>query len=417
MNTPTTDRSANHPSRHSPRAGPARVACLLLVTALVTSALPVWASPNGAGGRRALDTMTVNLYIGTEPARILLLDPADPNFLQNLVATVTGLYVELLGSQPPVRLQGVADRIAARMPDVVAVEEATLLRVQSPGDIVTGGTTSATDVVFDYLQILVNALNARGAHYRVASSSQEWDIELPMLHLDAGGNPVVIGAQPDGSPIFLIDDVRQTDREAILVRSDLPPGQLTVSNPQHGHFIAALEFPEVGLSLTRGWCSVDVFTRSQNFRYICTHLEEETAEPIQVLQAQELLNGPASTTLPVVLVGDFNSDPLGRDGAHASVYDTITTAGFSDTWAVLNSADPAGGLTWGHDPYLADPGVTFNRRIDFVFYRGPGFVPTNAEVIDMALGRSEAPLWASDHAALAAELQIDRAPFAKAGAK
>jgi len=367
-------------------------ACLLLLITLLASVLPAQAGDRYAVGPHTLKTMTVNLYIGTGTESITALDPTDPNYLMNLVTAVTGTYYELLASQPPVRLQAVADQIAARKPDIVAVEEATLLRLQSPGDLVAGGTTPATDVVLDYLQILVDSLNARGAHYAVVSVGYEWDIEMPMFNLETGG----------------IDDVRQTDREAILVRTDLPSGQLTTWNPQHGNFANLLEIPGLGISLTRGWCSVDVSTRGDTLRYICAHLEEETAPWIQVLQAKELIAGPAKTWLPVVLVGDFNSDPLHRDRPwiDPTAYPRILMAGFLDTWAVLHPFRPAGGLTWGHDEFLADPTLPFDRRIDFVFFRGPGILPLKAEPIDLVLGRTEPPLWASDHAALAAELLI-----------
>jgi endonuclease/exonuclease/phosphatase family metal-dependent hydrolase len=389
---------------HATKRAASVLAYLLLLTAVLVSALPVQAGEKSIGGKRTLDTMTVNLYIGAGVERVLAVDPNDPS---ELIKAVTGVYYELLASQPPVRLQAVADQIAARKPDIVAVEEATLLRLQSPGDLVLGGTTPATDVVLDYLQILVNALKARGAHYAVVSSSQEWDIEMPMLHLDSDGNPIIIG-WIDEEPIFWIDDVRQTDREAILVRTDLPRDQLMVSHPQHGNFTHLLEIPTIGFSLTRGWCSVDVCTRGDNFRYICAHLEDEAAPPIQVAQAFELLAGPAKTKLPVVLVGDFNSDPLHRDRAWSdpTAYPWIIAAGFVDTWAVLHPFRPAGGLTWGHDEFLADPTHPFDRRIDFVFFRGRGIVPVKAEPIDIVLNRTDPPFWASDHAALAAKLLI-----------
>jgi endonuclease/exonuclease/phosphatase family metal-dependent hydrolase len=379
------------------------VACLLLLTAFLASALPVQAGELCSNGKRGFDTMTVNLYIGAGTENITALDPTDPNYLVNLVTAVTGVYYEIQASQPPVRLQGVADQVVARMPDVFAVEEATLLRIQSPGDIVVGGTTPATVVVFDYLQILVDALQARGAHYAVVSTAEEWDIEMPMFELGA-----------DGKPTGVIDDVRQTDREAILVRTDLPPGQLRVSHPQSGHFTNLLEYPSLGYAVTRGWCSVDVCARGDIFRYICTHLEEETSPQIQVMQARELLAGPVRTSLPVILVGDFNADPLHRDRPFSAptAYPKIIAAGFRDAWAVLHPFHPAGGLTWGHDEFLADPTSLFDRRIDFVFFRGPGFIPVKAEPIDLVLKRAQPPLWASDHAALAAELLIEPAPFA-----
>lgn len=352
----------------------------------------------GVGGKRNFETMTVNLYVGGGTGRVLALDPTDPAYVSNLVFTVTGVFYEIVASQPVARLQGVADQIAARLPDVVAVQEASLIRNQSPGDLVVGGTTPATNVVFDYLEILVSALNARGAHYVVASSAEELDVELPMFNLQTG----------------TIDDARLTDRDAILVRTDLPPGQLRLSHPQHGNFAHVIQIPAIGLTVQRGWCSVDAFVRGQTFRYICTHLEEETFPQLQLVQALDLLSGPANVSLPVILAGDFNADSLDRTGTQT--YDVLVAAGFKDAWAVTHPNDLGGGLTWGHDEFLADPATAFVWQLDHVFCRGDGFVPSHADVLDLELDRPQPPLWASDHAAVSAGLLIERAPFAKVAA-
>jgi endonuclease/exonuclease/phosphatase family metal-dependent hydrolase len=364
-------------------------AMLLLLVTMLAMAMPVEAGqPIGPGGKRGVDVMQVNLFIGAGIDRVMALNPADPNYLSKLVYTVTGVYYEIVASQPEVRLQGVARQIAARMPDFVSVEEASLIRIQSPGDLVSGGTTPATDVVYDYLQILTNALAAQGAHYAIVSTADEIDVEMPMVNMLTG----------------TFDDVRWNDREAILARTDLPPGQLRVTNPQSGNFAYVIQIPGTGIKVTRGWCSVDAFIRGWNFRYICPHLEQETVPQIQYLQALELLAGPANTTLPVMIVGDFNTDSLGRDGSFA--YSLFPSAGFSDAWAVLNPNGLTDGLTWGHDELLANPTKPFDRRIDFMFYRGAGFVPQSADVLDLWLGRTAAPLWSSDHAAVSASFRL-----------
>jgi len=87
---------------------------------------------------------------------------------------VTGVYYEIVASQPGIRLKGVADRIVARMPDAVAVEEASLIRMQSPGDLARAAAPWPPRLFMDYLQILVDALKARGAHYAVASTAKRW---------------------------------------------------------------------------------------------------------------------------------------------------------------------------------------------------------------------------------------------------
>lgn len=381
-------QSTNPQHAHDAHKKPGRSAALFLGISVLMVAGTVMAGPVGVGGKRSVDTMQANLYVGGGIDRVVALDPTNPGYLTNLLATVTGVYYEIVASQPQVRLQGIAQEIAARMPDIVSVEEGSLIRNQSPGDLVFGGTTPATNVVFDYLQILVDSLQARGAHYAVAAVTYGFDAEMPMLNLLTG----------------TIDDVRLTDREAILVRTDLPPGQFHVTNPQGGNFQNVVVVPGTGLRLLYGWCSVDVFVRGENFRYICAHLTEESAPQIQVLEAAELLQGPANVPGPVMLVGDFNADPFQRDGSIA--YDLFPAAGFLDAWTTVHPDQSAGGLTWGHDEFLANLTHPFDRRIDLVFYRGSQFVPASIEVIDPVLQRQTPPLWASDHTSITAQFRL-----------
>jgi len=357
--------------------GLATVALIGLVTQM-----PAHSSEKNHGGKRSVDVMTVNLYVGGDPFEILSLDPSDPAYISNLVMSVTTVYYEIMSSQPAARLQGVADAIAARDPDIVAVQEASLIRTQSPGDILVGGSTSATNVVADYLAMLVAALEARGEHYAVISSVEDLDVEMPMLNIQSDE----------------FDDVRLTDRDAILARTDAPHGLFNATHPQSGNFSVGLPIPEIGLMVPRGWCSADVFVRGKRFRFICAHTETQIAPPVQMAQLSELLSGPADVDMPVIIAGDFNSDALHRDGT--TTYDMFGSWGFKDAWAELHPLDPSGGLTWGHDKFLADPGAGFIWRLDLVLYKGEGLEPSSAGVLDMYLNRSTYPLWASDHAAV-----------------
>jgi len=363
---------------------------LMLSLTLAVSLVSIQASQPSWAGPKGVTTMNANIYIGASTEPILSLDPSDPQYLAKLVAAVTQVYYQIVASQPDIRIQALADEIAARQPELVAVEEASLICLQSPGDLVLGGRTPATNVVYNYLKILLDALAARGAHYAVASVSEEWDVELPMMNMQ--------------TQVF--EDVRQTDRNVILVRTDLPPGQLRVDHPQSGLFTNALTFPTLGLSVWRGWCSVEVTVRGEHFRYICAHLEEETSPEVQLGQAMELVAGPVNVPTPVILSGDFNADPLQRTGV--PTFEVFAAAGLQDAWGDLYSSTPEGGLTWGHDSMLADPGIPFIWRLDLVLYRGGGITPLDSNVLDIGLDRTEPPLWASDHAMLTADFAFGK---------
>lgn len=363
------------------------VGLLACLTGIGAPAAPAGKGPNPAftpPGARDITVLDQNLYVGTEFTPLLLLDPTDPYYLEHLLAAVAQVYQALMASDFPRRAAAVADQIASTRPELVALQEVALIRAQVPGDLITGGTIPASDVQMDYLAVLLAHLNARGLEYTAVALVTNLDLELPM---------------PTATP-GVIADVRLTDHDVILARADLPPGHLRVSRPQAGNYLAALPLPSWDASIPRGWCSVDVTTRGRTFRFINTHLEENVAAPIQAMQAQELLAGPAATTLPVILVGDFNSDAYGQDGttSYALLTQTLT-----DAWSVAHPTEL--GLTWGHDPLLADPTVEFIWRLDLVLFRGSPFQVLGMSRMSPQF-QNTPPLWPSDHAAVVAHFRI-----------
>jgi hypothetical protein len=384
MKTEAMKKEVRHLTRHAwyvCRNALRSVGAVCLAATLVITTLPAQAQRMDVGGKKNITFYQANAYIGGSIEQVLGVDPADTI---GLLTTVTEIYGQILASQPPARMSALADEIDAARPEIAALEEVWTIE-QAP---LTAQGPGAFAVVHDYLQLLTDALAAKGAHYRVAVVATESDLAMPMFDLVNGG--LAVG--------------RVIDHEVILVRTDLPPGYLRVENPQTGHFNTLLRFPSVGITVVRGWCSVDVFTRGERFHFVCTHLEDEMAGPIQEAQGLELLAGPANVNGPVVVLGDLNADPFHRTGT--ATYDSFVADGFEDAWAVLNPATPAAGLTWGHDPLLADPGTAFNRRIDFVLYRGAQFTPIKSTVFDPQISLTAPPLWPSDHAAVSASFTL-----------
>ena len=86
------------------------------------------------------------------------------------------------------------------------------------------------------------------------------------------------------------------------------------------------------LPVKRGWTATDASVRgSRPFRFVNTHLE--AFEPhYRASQAAELIEppGPATGPLPVILVGDLNSDDNTVTGADQWAFNIIHAAGFVD---------------------------------------------------------------------------------------
>src|SRR5690554_5127736 len=99
--------------------------------------------PAGPGG---LTAMTLNLYIGTDVSKVL----SAPSQAEIPVRAAEA-FQTLVATNFPDRAQTLAELIEQSRPHVIGVQEATLIRLQSSGDAIGGGTTPAEDVFQDYL--------------------------------------------------------------------------------------------------------------------------------------------------------------------------------------------------------------------------------------------------------------------------
>jgi hypothetical protein len=337
-----------------------------------------------AGGLRV---MTYNVYYGTDPTPLL----AAP--LDQVPFVAAEVWAMVQHTNFPARAGALADQIAAQRPHLVGLQEAALYRVQHPGDAVVGGSVPATQVAYDFLALLVDSLAARGLHYVVAAADSTTDVEVP----------VFTGVDGSGNPTF--DDVRLTDRDAVLARADV-----VIDHPQHGTYGAFIpvSFGPVQTGVFEGWSAVDATVRGRTIRFVSTHLEAQLAVPVQVAQAQELLGLLKDESRPTILVGDFNSDVLGLvPQAATPSYGLVTGAGFADSW--LWPPQDAPEPTCCERADLANPVPQLNQRIDFVFTRNlpRGMVPVERRVVgDRAQDRTPGGLWPSDHGGVVTTLTL-----------
>lgn len=335
-----------------------------------------------------LTVMTWNVYYGTDPMPVML---APAESIPYVAARVWALARQ---TNFPERAGALARAIAASRPHLIGLQEAALWRIQSPGDLALGGTVPATTVAYDFVGLLLDSLQARGLHYQLASADSTTDVEVPVFN-------------PDNGAELPFDDVRLTDRDVVLVRSDVG-----TANPAHARYAAYLPLSLGGIEsgLYEGWSAIDATVGGRTYRFVSTHLEIQQLEPLPVLQAQELIGLLQNESRPVIVVGDFNSDVYGRDSTAASPsYGMMTEAGYHDAW-LRGSASPASppGLTCCQSGDLANARTGFNQRVDFIFTRGlPAGTPGVNTVVRQVVGdrpgdRTGTGLWPSDHAGVVA---------------
>lgn len=331
---------------------------------------------------RSMTVMTQNLYQSTELEHVLA-----ATTLEDFLSGVATDYSNVIATNFPERANALATEIAEAHSVLVGLQEVALWRTQCPYD----PTSPPETVSYDFLQILLDALAADGMQYRAVNVRDNFDVSG-------------VGVFPSCEPSRLMG-IRLTERSAILVRTDLPTDELTVSNPQQGGFVHVSVLPTLNgpFPLGGGWLSVDVKTRGKAFRFITTHLDGFSTA-VAGEQAQELIGGPANTNLPTVIAGDFNSETT--DPA----YGTLTAAGFTDEWMAEHPSDP--GLTCCQVPpdSITNPVSHLTTRIDFLFARG-SFAPLDVRRVGFEpSARTSSGLWPSDHAGLVGTLAIGPQP-------
>jgi endonuclease/exonuclease/phosphatase family metal-dependent hydrolase len=324
-----------------------------------------------------ITVMTRNLYLGADLSPIF--KAVGTGNEGAIVQATTKAWATINATNFPERAGALADEIQQSDPLLVGLQEVSLYRTAKAD----GVPLNATHVEYDFLEILQKELDERDLHYAPVTITENADGEIPGI-TDQG-----------------LTDIRLTDRDVILARTDVSTSKLQLSNPQEGNFENIHLNP---IPFIRGWGSIDVTLRGKTFRFINTHLEpesaDETANDMQEAQGEEILSGPANTNLPVILVGDFNSR---ADGTGTDTYSNLIGAGFKDAWSATHPGEP--GYTWGHDENLLNTTVNLTQRIDLVLFRG-NLCALDADVVGEELtDRTPSGLWPSDHAGVVATLR------------
>lgn len=327
--------------------------------------------------------MTWNIYVGANVDIVLqATGPID------LAIKVAAAYDTLQMTNFPERAVAIAKQIAKTKPHIIGLQEVSLIQRFSTYPPTPGSLTEQ----LDYLHILLNAIAAEGLNYRLADSVHNADVYVPMY---AGGTPA--------SPV--LNTVRLLDADVILVRHDVDYGNSIKNN-----YAAALEIPDFGIKISRGYVSVEATVNQKAYRYVNTHLEAFT-EFVRLLQARELTETFADASLPVIMAGDFNTltSPLSDDATYQ-----LLTSNLKDSWVHNLYGNQGDGFTSPNASDLMNPYPDLYQRIDLILVGNYGssagineIGPVRAEVIgDELRDRTPSGLWPSDHAGVVAQLHL-----------
>lgn len=359
------------------RAAAFVLAGTLFVSAATMSA-PVSAEQRAKPSARF---MTYNVYLGANLQPLF-----DPGLtLPQLIARAAVVFAHLDLVDFRVRSVAIAEQIIEKAPDVVALQEASLWQtstISNPGQLTTR---------YDFLTILLDELERQGHPYRAVSVVDTFRGTLPIDFVGTLGT--------------------FTDRNAVIVRADLPASELSTSNPMSGIFERGfpVELPGSSITVTRGWASVDVTIRTEPYRVFDTHFEA-FSDQVRLAQVGELTQIMSSSPYPTVLAGDINLFPRGvRELDHAA-WDLLKEEGFKDSWLVAECFEPR--FTAGQTDDLDNVPSNLDNTVDYVLFDKDfeaqpveGSCDIAGEELDDRTDSVPAR-WPSDHAGVAVDMRI-----------
>jgi len=357
--------------------------------------------------------MSRNIYLGADVGVALELIPDMP-------AAAQFMWDQVNKNDFSKRSVALAAEIQAYKPDVIGLQEATIWYCKK-------NAWSKKIEVFNFTDQLLKALDG---DYVLASKDGKTAFNpgysinpIPFLTIvkDPERFQKIFG-QDKAACGFQIGD-------ALAIKKELAQQVLNVGNTEYE---ASYSIVPTLMTIYRGYTWADINIANIPVRFVTTHLEsiwDENKVPNAAKQVTQLIKDVKETNMPLVIVGDFNSDPRDPRPANAAnpglqptasqecpagsskcnAYRLMKEAGFSD--AGPDASDPTT-YTWGMNALLTGPDPDrlkaaqamgneygFTDRLDYIFTKN-GIDVTTSQIIGF-----KAP-YATDHAGVFAEFSI-----------
>ena len=263
----------------------------LLISAL---ALVLISPSNPAhADNQPIKVMSRNLYLGADVGVALAKIP-------NMPAAAQFMWDQVQKTDFSQRKKILADQIRTESPDVIGIQEATIWYCKAH-------FWSGKTEVFNFTQELLAEL---GGDYVIATKN---GVEAnnpgysigPIPFLTKVNDPKTFQAlfgQNDADCGFQIGD-------ALLIKKSLSQYVNQVGNSEYKDVYKVV--PTL-MEIYRGYSWADITVQGTNVRFVTTHLEslwDANKVPKAADQARQLVADLAKTKSPIVVIGDFNSDP------------------------------------------------------------------------------------------------------------
>ncbi len=386
-------------------------------------------APTAHAVDQPLTVASRNLYLGADVGIALELIPDFP-------AAAQFMWEQVAATDFTQRAPGLAEEIIKSGADVVGIQEATHWYCKK-------NFWSKKVVVFDFLKEFLAATKIAGSEYVLASKDGVDALNIG-YSIPAIPYLTMVTDPKTFQPLFGSDKAACGFEigDAIVVKKEFKSQILAVGNSEYETSYSIV--PQL-MTIYRGYTWIDLRHQGSNVRIISTHLEslwDSNKVPNAALQAKQLINDLSKTTMPVIVLGDFNSDPRdprpdtksnpgGQPEASetcngqvknptpitaiesCNAYWLMRKAGFTD--AGPDAINPKN-FTWGMNALLTGPdkkrlkaaqemgnATGFTDRLDYIF------VKNGANVISSSIIGNTQPTnsqWNTDHAGVVAEVSL-----------
>jgi endonuclease/exonuclease/phosphatase family metal-dependent hydrolase len=360
-----------------------------------------------------IKVMSRNLYLGADVGVALAKIP-------NMPAAAQFMWEQVQKTDFSKRKKILAEEIRSEAPDVIGIQEATIWYCKAH-------FWSSKTEVFNFTKELLNELDG---DYIIASKD---GVEANNPGYSIGPIPFLTKVTDTKTfqPLFGQNtaDCGFQIGDALLIKKSLKQYVNQVGNSEYE---AVYKVVPTLMEIYRGYSWADITMQGANVRFVTTHLEslwDANEIPKAADQARQLVKDLSETKSPIVVIGDFNSDPRDprpKDSPNpgeqptasdkcpagsttCNAYKVMKKAGFIDSGP--DASDPST-YSWGMNALLTGPDSKrlkaaqamgnkngFSDRLDYIFVKN-GIKVLSSRMI------GQTPPYGTDHAGVVTELNV-----------
>ena len=237
-----------------------------------------------------------NLYLGADVGIALKLIPDFP-------AAAQFMWDQVKANDFTQRAPKLAQEAISNNADVIGIQEATIWYCKK-------NAWSKKVEVLNFTKQFLEATKAQGSEYVLAKFEGK-EAFNPGYSIAAVPFLTMVNDPSTFQPLFGQDKAACgfVIGDALAIKKELANKVLRVGNTE---YVDTYSIVPTLMTIYRGYTWADITIGNQPVRFITTHLEsiwDEGKIPNAAKQAGQLVKDLQNTTMPVVVIGDLNSDP------------------------------------------------------------------------------------------------------------